>query len=149
MGTSLLPGWCVHGANRVPRRCSVPSSTKAPLPACGRMKRSARRSIPRPSRRFAKHTIEQCTLALLGTIAFCFHTLQRTALFFSSFFCAHGCLHDCLLDVSRLLGLTLRPSAPVFRCHLETFDTLEAGTCAGSRAWNFSSSSFFLSRRCA
>ena len=25
-----------------------------------------------------------------------------------------------------------------------TFDTLEAGTCAGSRAWNFSSSYFFL-----
>ena len=28
--------------------------------------------------------------------------------------------------------------APVFRCHRETFDTLEAGTCAGSRAWYFS-----------
>ena len=48
------------------------------------------------------------------------------------------CLRDCLLDVSRLFGLTLRPSAPVFRCHRETFDTLEAGTCAGSRAWYFS-----------
>ena len=33
--------------------------------------------------------------------------------------------------------------APAFRCHWEIFATLEAGTCAGSRAWNFSTSSFF------
>ena len=45
-------------------------------------------------------------------------------------------MRDLLLDLSRLLGLALRPR--------ETFDTLEAGTCAGSRAWNFSSSSCFF-----
>ena len=56
---------------------------------------------------------------------------------FAPFFFNHGCLRDCLLVHSRLLGLTLRPSAPVLCCDRETFDTLEAGTCAGSRAWYF------------
>ena len=45
---------------------------------------------------------------------------------------------DCLVDVSRLFGLALRPSTPVFCCHGETLDTLEAGTRAGSRTWHFS-----------
>ena len=53
-------------------------------------------------------------------------------------FCAYSRFCDGLLHVSRLLGLTLRPSAPVFRCHRENFDTLEVGTCAGSRAWYLS-----------
>ena len=53
---------------------------------------------------------------------------------FTSFSCAHGCIRDPLLDRSRLLGLALRPSAPVFRCHREIFATLETGTCAGSQA---------------
>ena len=65
------------------------------------------------------------------------------ALFVLPFSSALGCIRDLLLDLSRLLDLALRPFAPVFRCHRETFDTLEAGTCAGSRAWNFSLSSFF------
>ena len=39
-----------------------------------------------------------------------------------------------LLHDSRLFGPTLRPSAPVFRCHPVFLDTREAGTCAGSRA---------------
>ena len=38
-----------------------------------------------------------------------------------------------LLD-SRLLGLTLRHSAPVFRCHRVFLDMRDAGTCAGRRA---------------
>ena len=75
--------------------------------------------------------MEQCALTFLGTIAFCLCTV------FISFSRAHGCFRDLLLDFSRLLGLTLRPFAPVFRCHREMFATLEAGTCAGSRAWYF------------
>ena len=51
------------------------------------------------------------------------------------FFCPVVLPPRCLLDVSRLLALTLRPSAPT-----GFLDTREAGTCAGSRAW----SSFFL-----
>ena len=105
-------------------------------PACGRLARAARRCTPRPSRRVAKRTMGQCALTFLGTIAFCLHTFWRTALFFS-FSCTHGCFRDLLLDFSRLLGLTLRLFAPVFRCHGEIFATLEAGTCAGSRAWYF------------
>ena len=31
--------------------------------------------------------------------------------------CAHCCLRECVLVVSRRLGLTLRPSAPVYCCH--------------------------------
>ena len=48
---------------------------------------------------------------------------------FTSFSCALGCIGDLLLDLSHFLGL-----APVFRCHRESFDTLEAGTRARSRA---------------
>ena len=51
--------------------------------------------------------------------------------------CVLGYIRDLLLDISRLLGLALRPFDPVFRCHWEIFATLEAGTCAGSRAWHF------------
>ena len=89
-------------------------------------------------------TMEQCVLTSPGTIAFCLHMVWTTALFFTfprsfpSSWPGTAPLHSCLLDVSRLLGLTLRPSAPVFRCHPEAFDTLEAGICAGSRAWYFS-----------
>ena len=64
------------------------------------------------------HVVEDCTV-------------------FTSFSRAHGCFGDLFLDFSRLLGLTLRAFAPVFRCHQEIFATLEAGTCAGSRAWYF------------
>ena len=96
------------------------------------------RCTPRPSRRFAMRTMEQGVLTLLGTIAFLPPHAAEDCTVFAFFNCAHGCLRDCLLDVSRPLGLTLRPSAPVFRCHRETFDTLEPGTCAGSRARYFS-----------
>ena len=72
--------------------------------------KSARSCSPGPSRRFAMRAMEQC---------------------------AHFAPARCggsLLDVSRLFGLTLRPSAPVYRCPPEFLDTREAGNCAGSRA---------------
>ena len=69
---------------------------------------------------------------------FCLHMVWTAALFLLAFSCAHGCLRDLLLDLSRLLGLTLRPSALVFRCHREAFDTLKAGICAGSCTWYLS-----------
>ena len=53
------------------------------------------------------------------------HGMDDSAVF-TSFSRAHGCLRDLFLDLSRLLGLTLRPSAPVFRCLQEAFDTPEA-----------------------
>ena len=49
-------------------------------------------------------------------------------LFLLPFSCALECIRDPLLDLSRLLGLALRPFAPVFRCHPEPFYMLEAGT---------------------
>ena len=107
-------------------------------PASGRLVRSARLCAPRRSRRFAMRTMDHCALTSLGTIAFCLLMVWRTALFFSFFLCTW--LHS---RPSPRYFPALRPFAPVFRCHWETFDTLEAGTCAGSRAWNFSSSSFF------
>ena len=140
--TSLVPTStpCSSGATRVVCRESAQfRQVRTPFPlACGRLAKSARRCTPRHSRRLAKRTIEQSYVTVLGTIAFCLHTMQRAALFLPFFPCALGCFRDCLLDVSRLLGLTLRPSAPVFRCHRDISATLEAGTCAGSRALYFS-----------
>ena len=77
----------VHFSHRVAREVCRESTRfrqarKPLLPACGRMARSARRSTPRPSRRFAMCTIEQCALTFPGTIAFCVHLFWRTALFF-------------------------------------------------------------------
>ena len=80
--------------------------------------------------------MEQCALTFLGTIASWLHTLWRIELFLLPS-PVPWWFRDLLLDFSRLLGLTLRPFAPVFRCHREIFATLEAGTCAGSRAWYF------------
>ena len=70
--------------------------------------------------------------------------LPSTALFFfpsplvafSSYtlLLALGCIRDLLLNLSRLLARALRPFAPALRCHRGFFATLEAGTCAGSRA---------------
>ena len=63
------------------------------LIACGGMAKSARCCSPRPSRRFAKRTIEQWTLYSQGTIAFHLHTLRVTVLlFFSFFFSSCSCL---------------------------------------------------------
>ena len=44
-----------------------------------------------------------------------------------------SCSRVCLLDVSRLLGMTLRHFAPVGSCHWDSL-TREAGNCARSRA---------------
>ena len=52
------------------------------LPASGRLSCSARFSTPRPSRRFAKRTIDQRTLAFPNTVAFSFHMTWWTAFFF-------------------------------------------------------------------
>ena len=61
-------------------------STPEPIPLegpldedeAGRVAKSARRSTPRPSRRFAKRTIEQYVFTFLGTIALCLHTSWKT-----------------------------------------------------------------------
>ena len=155
LDTSLVPTLtpCSSDAAReVCRESARFCQARGPLlPACGRLARSARLCTPRPSRRFAKRTMEQCALAFLGTIAFLPPHVVKDGTVFTSSSCALGCICDLVLDLSRLLGLAPRPFAPVFRCHRETFDALEAGTYAGSRAWNFSSSSvcFFCGRRCA
>ena len=61
-----------------------------------------------------KSAMKQCVLHFQGTIAFCLRTLRKTVLFFFLFLLVLLSLpRDCLLVVSRLLGLTLRPSAPV------------------------------------
>ena len=63
------------------------------------------------------------------------HDVEDCTVFYFFLLCPRLLSLLSFVDVSRLLGLTLRPSALVFRCHLETFDTLEAGTCAGSHPW--------------
>ena len=85
------------------------------------MVKSARRCSPTPSLRYAKRVMEQWALHSLCIIAFCFHTLRLIVLFFFSLMpSAHICLRGCLLDVSRLLGLTLRPSSLVCCCHRDS-----------------------------
>ena len=91
------------------------------LTACGRMAKSARYCSPRPSRRFAKrartmdsqfprhHCLSPTHLAGDGT-----------ALLLFSFLVLLFCTRGSLLDASRLLGLTLRPSAPVCCCHRDS-----------------------------
>ena len=64
-------------------------------------------------------------------------TLFNYALWFllkaDDFFCS--VLPTCyVLHDSRVLGLTLRPSAPVCCCHRVFLDTREAGICARNRA---------------
>ena len=88
--------------------------------------------------------MEQCAIALLGTTAFFLHTVWRTALFLFSFPCAWLHSRDLLLDLSRLLDLTLRPLRSCLVMPPGTLATLEAGTCAGSREWNFSTFPFPL-----
>ena len=89
------------------------------LTACGRVAKSARCCPSRPSRRFAKRAMESWVLHSQGTIAFCLHTLRTTVqTVFPS--CAPVCPRGSLLDGSRLLGLTLRHSAPVCCCHQDS-----------------------------
>ena len=60
-----------------------------------------------------------CQTCFQGTIAFCLHTLRKTA---QTVFplCTLACPRGRLFDASRLLGLTLRHSAPVCRCHRDS-----------------------------
>ena len=48
------------------------------------------------------------------------HGIKEDLLFPSVTFVLLSCPPVCLLDVSRLLDLTLRPSAPVFCCHRDS-----------------------------
>ena len=124
---------------KTPRGCRwFRQARKLLLTACGGMAKSARCCPPRPSRRFANRAMEQWVLHSQGTIAFCLHTLRKTVLFFSFLllvllFCPRG----SLFDVSRLLGLALRLSRSCLLLPPGLLDTLEAGTCAGSRACCF------------
>ena len=72
--------------------------TEAFTSFCHAYDRAMCSNLPRHHCLLPPHDVEGCTV-------------------FPFFSCAHGCFRDCLLDVSRLLGLTLRPSAPVFRCN--------------------------------
>ena len=72
------------------------------------------------------HDVENCTVV---------HTVT----------CTWEHYRKLLLFHSRLLGTALRLSRfCLFRCHREIIAAVEAGTCAGSRAWNFSTSPFSL-----
>ena len=94
------------------------------LTACVRMAKSARRCSPRHSRRFAKRAMEQCAQNSRGTLPFASTRCGRLYCFqkkrFSLVASAHVCLRGSLLNVSLLLGLTLRPSAPVCCCHRDS-----------------------------
>ena len=112
LATSLVPTWtpCSSDATReVCRESARLRQARKPFqPACGRLARSARRCTPRPSRRFAKRTVEQCVLAFPGTIAFLPPHVVEDCTVFTSFTRAHACFCDLLLDCSGLFGLTFR-----------------------------------------
>ena len=112
---------------------------KPPFTACGRMAKSARRCSPRPSRRVAKRAMEQCAQNSRGTIAFCLHTMREAVLFCSSF--SSSFAFASLLVVSRLLGLTLRPSAPVCCCHRDSLTRWRLALAQEPALDSFSSSS--------
>ena len=92
--------------NRWVRQARQPTLT-----ACGRMAKSARCCLPRPSRRFAKRTNEPWALNSQDTIAFVSARCGSPAPLFPLRALVCPCGSD--LDVYRLLGLTLRPSALV------------------------------------
>ena len=105
------------------------------LTARGRLAKSARCRSPRLSRRFAKRAMEQWTLLSQGTIAFYLHTLRYcSSFFYSSCFCfAHAVV--CLMFPVFLAWHCVLPFLSALPPGL--FDTLEAGTCARSRACCF------------
>ena len=74
------------------------------LTACGKVATSARCCPPGPSRCFATWMMVSWALFIL----------------LLCHFCAPFCSRNCLLDVSRLLGLTLRHSACVCSCHRDS-----------------------------
>ena len=89
-----------------------------------------------------RDSVTRSAVALPGTVAFFLHTVWKIALFLLSFPCAWLHSRDLLLDLSRLLDLTLRPLRSRLVMPPGTLATLEAGTCAGSRARNFSTFPF-------
>ena len=93
--------------------CWIRQARKLPPTACGRMAKSARCCSPRPSRRFAKRVMEQ--YGFFTPKAPLHFASTRCGRFFCSLFSSCFLFFPCcsLLDVSRLFGLTLLPSAPV------------------------------------
>ena len=85
--------------------------------AGGKVAKSARCCPPGLSRCFATCMMLQCAPHSQCTLAFCLRTCGRT---FYSPSLSFSCSRVCLLDVSRLLGLTLRHSAPVCCCHRDS-----------------------------
>ena len=72
------------------RRCWF-RQARTPLPtACGKVAKPGRCCPPRPSRRFATRTMEQCTLHFQGTLAFCPHTLRKSSSFVFLMFLVQG-----------------------------------------------------------
>ena len=88
------------------------------LTACGGMAKSARCCLPRPPTSFCQTYDGTMRSKLPRHHCLCLRTLRKSALFFPS--CAPVCPRGSLLDVSRLLGRTLRPSAPVCCCHQDS-----------------------------
>ena len=73
------------------------------------------------------------------------HGVEDCTFFFPPLSCALGCI---LATFSSIFPVFLAWHcvllAPVMWCHREIFTVLEAGTCAGSRAWKLSTSTFLL-----
>ena len=82
--------------------------------AGGKVAKSARCCPSGPSRCFATCMMVQWAPHSQCTLAFCLRTCGRT---FYRPSLSSSCSRVCLLHDSRLLGLILRPSAPVFCCH--------------------------------
>ena len=63
-----------------------------------------------------------CSLSVHACLFFCPRTCGRTFVFFAFFvtLVLLSCSRVCLLDVSRLLGLTLRSSVTVCCCHRDS-----------------------------
>ena len=103
------------------RRKTLRGTKQLPLTACGGMAKSARCCSPRPSRRFAKRAMEQWRSSLSRHHCLLASTRcgRLSVLLYSPSWSCFA-LARSLLDVSRLLGLTLRPSAPCLRCHRDS-----------------------------
>ena len=88
-------------------------------PVSGRLLRSAMLCTPRPSRRFAMRTMEQCALTSIGTIASCRHMVWRTALFFFLFPVRLVAIANFFQIFPVFLAWHCALLAPSFRCHRE------------------------------
>ena len=126
---------CVYLAMRGKnvRACRWFRQARQPLlTACGRVAKSARCCLPRPSRRFCETFDGTMDSELPRHHCFCLRTFRRSALFFP-LMCS--CLPTRLSSRS---SPSSWPDTASFRSCLFVppglFDTLEAGNCAGSRA---------------